>query len=74
MICKIEKGVVDIPQSKISLFASALGTTPGELMGSTEEYVEDQVMEIFRVLNDDGKDRLLEYLSFLVKMGYGTKR
>lgn len=41
MICKIEKGVVDIPQSKVEAFARALGTTPGELLGSTEEYVVD---------------------------------
>ena len=35
-IAKIEKGEVDLPQSKILLFANALGTTPGELMGLTE--------------------------------------
>ena len=33
MIAKIEKGNVDIPQSKILAFANALETTPGELMG-----------------------------------------
>lgn len=32
-IAKIEKGVVDIPQSKIELFAQVLGVTAGELMG-----------------------------------------
>lgn len=32
-IAKIEKGEVDLPQSKIIAFASALGTTPGKLMG-----------------------------------------
>lgn len=35
-IAKIEKGEVDLPQSKIIAFASALGTTPGKLMGLTE--------------------------------------
>ncbi len=34
-IAKIERGDVDLPQSKISLFASALGVTPRELMGDT---------------------------------------
>lgn len=30
---KVEKGEVDLSQSKIELFAKALGTTPSELMG-----------------------------------------
>lgn len=30
---KVEKGEVDISQSKIELFAQALNTTPAELMG-----------------------------------------
>lgn len=33
MIAKIEKGVVDLPQSKIIAFADILGVTPGKLMG-----------------------------------------
>lgn len=32
-IAKIEKGIVDMPQSKIIQFAKVLGVTPGELMG-----------------------------------------
>lgn len=35
-IAKIEKGEVDLPQSKIVAFALALNTTPGKLMGLTE--------------------------------------
>lgn len=37
MISKIEKGVIDLPQSKIQLFADALRTTPRELMGWADE-------------------------------------
>ena len=33
MIAKIEKGVVDLPQSKIEAFSMALGVSPGYLMG-----------------------------------------
>lgn len=33
MIAKIEKGLVDLPQSKIIAFAEALRVTPGDLMG-----------------------------------------
>ena len=36
-ITKIEKGQVDLQQSKIELFAKALGTTSRELMGWDEE-------------------------------------
>lgn len=33
MIAKIEKGLVDLPQSKIIAFAKVLDTNPGNLMG-----------------------------------------
>lgn len=32
-IAKIEQGLVDLPQTKIKLFADALGVTSSELMG-----------------------------------------
>lgn len=35
-IAKVEKGEVDLQNSKILLFANALGTTPGKLMGLTD--------------------------------------
>ena len=47
-ITKIEKGEVDIPQSKIALFAKALGTTPRELMGNTG-------VDYYAELSDDEK-------------------
>ena len=37
MITKIESGKVDISQKKIIAFANVLGTTPGYLMGWTDE-------------------------------------
>lgn len=61
-IAKIEKGEVDLQHSKILLFANALGTTPGKLMGLTDydstvpttlaahfdgdDYTEDELDEI----------------------------
>ena len=36
-IARIEKGLIDLPQSKIKQFAEALGTTPGALMGWVDE-------------------------------------
>ena len=35
-IARIEKGEIDLPQSKIKQFAQALGTTPSQLMGWEE--------------------------------------
>ena len=35
-IARIEKGEIDLPQSKIKQFAEALGVTPGHLMGWTD--------------------------------------
>ena len=35
-IAKIEKGLVDIPQSKVELFAKVLHVPAGELMGTTD--------------------------------------
>ena len=36
-IARIEKGEIDLPQSKIKQFAEALGTTPSVLMGWVDE-------------------------------------
>lgn len=45
MIAKIEKGAVDLPQSKIFAFAKALETTPLYLMGLDEWDKESQQLE-----------------------------
>lgn len=56
-IAKIEKGLVDLQQSKIIAFAKALGVSPSELMGwnepqtiaahfDGEEYTEEELEEI----------------------------
>ena len=46
MITKIESGKVDISQKKIIAFARVLNTTPGFLMGWTEEPPDDPVSEV----------------------------
>lgn len=38
-ISKIESGKVDLPQSKIRMFAEALHTTEGKLMGTTDSFL-----------------------------------
>lgn len=55
-IAKIEKGENDITQSKITAFAQALKTTPGELMGSGESSVASISKKIERLPLDKQKE------------------
>lgn len=42
-IAHIEKGDIDLPQSKIVAFAEALSTTPGELLGEVENEINPKM-------------------------------
>lgn len=55
-IAKIEKGEVDLTRSKIILFAEALGTTPGKLMGWEEDYEFRDTPEKSRLSFDNVED------------------
>lgn len=46
MIAKIEKGIIDLPQSKISAFAEALESTPEILMGWQNTASNSNVMTL----------------------------
>lgn len=63
MIAKIEKGSVDLPQSKIIAFADALDTTPSELMGWENESLGNHYENI-EYLKD--KSELLELYEDIV--------
>lgn len=52
-IAKIEKGEVDLTQSKIVAFATALRVEVGELMGSTGEYSQDDLKTIGKLTSKD---------------------
>lgn len=58
-IARIEKGEIDLPQSKIKQFATALGTTPGHLMGWNAE-PEDLGAVAAQVLADPGLLQLVQ--------------
>ena len=45
-IAKIEKGLVDLQQSKIISFANALGVTPSQLMGWDDSSQKNQTATI----------------------------
>ena len=73
-INKIEKGLVDIPQSKVSEFASALGVTPTYILFGDEEINEETpeepklsegeelLLELFRKLPKAAQDSYTEKL------------
>lgn len=71
MISKIEKGAIDLPQSKIVAFAKALRTTPRALMGWDEgnqpslAIDEEHLIDNYRKLNDTGKEMSRVYVSDL---------
>lgn len=71
-IAKIEKGEVDLAESKIREFAKALKITPQELMGwddpdtdiSIDETFE-RICEFYNILNPEGKAEALKRISEL---------
>lgn len=78
-INKIELGINDIPQSKISRFAEVLETTPAQLMGweeqkniSTNELPltdgEKMLIELFRKIPEEHQPQALEMLRVALKM------
>lgn len=42
-IAKLEKGLIDLPQSKLKIFAKALGTTVQELSGWTDQILPESI-------------------------------
>lgn len=58
-IAKIEKGSVDLPQSKIKMFADVFGVSPSKLMGNENEdpillYRDSVIEKIDDILNKKG--------------------
>lgn len=66
-IAKVESGGVDLPQSKIAAFASALGVTPAELIGidwlTNNNRIALEVRKVVATptLTDDESDLLHKY-------------
>lgn len=82
MIAKIEKGSIDLPQSKILAFANALKLAPGDLMGWDDnpsssapdqaavlDPAEEHLLSVYRDLNNDGRNKLLGYADDLQASG-----
>lgn len=76
-ISKIESGQRDIPASKIAALAKALGTTPGGLIdcvppASALSPDEQDLLDLFRRLNAEGRRAVLSYAEF-AQMQYAEK-
>lgn len=82
MIAKIEKGQVDLPQSKIVAFAKALGVLPRDLMGWSDSHMEaayyndpapaslspdeEELLTGYRRLNEPGQKQLRKQLTMML--------
>lgn len=80
-ISKVENGINEMPQSKIMRAAEVLGTTTAHLMGwdtgftkslhlSEEEF---NLVTLFRTMNQDGRNAVLDMVSGLVQCGRYTE-
>lgn len=68
-ICRYEKGVItNIPSDRIERIASALKCTPAFLMGWEECPTQtSKLLKLYERLNDEGKNKLLDYADDLVQ-------
>ena len=71
-ITRIEKGEIDLPQSKIVAIADALGVPAGALMGSTEIDTDDILYAEIKAFNEVQKQMLADQIEFIKK--YGNER
>lgn len=83
-IAKIESGYVDIPQSKLEIFAKILDCTPAYLMGwedlpqsqsassdessSELDMFEERLVSLYRELNEEGRRALLSQADIMTNM------
>ena len=65
-IAKVESGQVDLPQSKIKVFADALGVSMSDLMGTIDDNMDHDILDDidiafygdYKELTDDDKETI----------------
>lgn len=80
MISRIERGLIDLPESKINEFAEALNVEPAWLLGYVNKKHPGSIIdfcdsaekattliEYYNLLSDPDKDALLMYAEFLAR-------
>lgn len=65
MVARIEAGMIDLPLSKVELFAKALNVTPAYLAG----YEENQNRLDISMLNEEGQEKVCDYVADLIDSG-----
>lgn len=70
MMSRIESGIVDLPLSKVELFADALNVSAVYLAGYSEG---QEMLDAYYMLNQEGKDKLRDYARDLVASGQYKK-
>lgn len=73
-IAHIEKGEWDLPQSKLEAIAKALNIKPGDLVGNTEADIANEILALLDELNQEGKEKVLDYVSDLAASGRYAKQ
>ena len=70
-IAKIEQGQVDLPQSKIAVFAKAFGVTCGELMGDVTTLTlrsdEEQLLTTYNLLDQEDQSEIRGEIKGMLK-------
>lgn len=65
-IAKIEKGLIDLPQSKIELFARALGVSSRDLMGNDGVIdASEKAIRLYGELDPERREKANSYIEFL---------
>lgn len=76
-IARIEKGEIDLPQSKILQFAEALGTTPSHLMGWDEKPGEELqglgALAAEVIMDQDAMEMAREYMALSESDRYAVR-
>ena len=80
-IAKIETGAAGIPFDKITLFAKALRTTSEELRDIYSTFTnyslsdfESVILSYLRELNEQGQNKVLEYIKDIAETGRYTEK
>lgn len=70
-IAKIEKGLVDLPQTKIEIFAKALNTTPSCLMGwdKAQEIITPTQEELQKIQENSYENLVIKEMGKLNQKG-----
>ena len=70
-ITKIEQGKVDLSETKITLFANALGTTPAYLLGweqdTTSNSLSEKITTTVQQLNEENQNKTYKYAKNLLQ-------